>query len=287
VNAEFLTGYVQWIIESYAPNVGYDFPFWSFNAFAAPSLEDYPLLKGGSSIVMGDGMRMFLESAEIDDTGPDYVPFREFAHHVQFENNFNFGNSPEDTRRTELMADALAACFAHSPRGASFSTDRVQEISETAYAIGDCQFDNPGHHGTPNQRAKAIQFALNLIDETEDKTQISSSADFMAIFDAELEDILASDIPYSVCENFAVHARTTVTFAGVFTTIGADMGVSPGTSISGSYVFMDGGEVVDDSSVFAASVLTAHTAAMAVQPESGPMDIEIGGKTFTPGTCRS
>jgi hypothetical protein len=121
-NAEALTGYTQWIIESYAPNVGYDFPLWSFNAFAAPSFEDYPILKGGSSIVMGDGLRMFLESAETDDSGPDFIFFHEFAHQVQFGNNIDFGNSPEDTRRAELMADALAAYFGHSPSGASFST---------------------------------------------------------------------------------------------------------------------------------------------------------------------
>jgi hypothetical protein len=40
-----------------------------------------------------------------------------------------------------------------------------------------------------------------------------------------------------------------------------------------------------DSEVFAASVLAAHAAAM--QEPSDHMEIEIGGKTFTPGTHRS
>jgi hypothetical protein len=91
-----------------------------------------------------------------------------------------------------------------------------------------------------------------------------------------------------VCENFAVHARTTVTFAGVESTIhgGGDVGVFPGTSVTGSYAFEGSGEVVlADSHVFADSVTAAHAAAMEVDGTDIP--IEIGGKTFTPGTYRS
>jgi hypothetical protein len=74
------------------------------------------------------------------------------------------------------------------------------------------------------------------------------------------------------------------------------VGVSPGTSITGSFAFdnsgnatgafqFDIGEVVSDSVSFAAHVLDAHTEAM--QEPSGPMDIEMGGEIFTPGTYRS
>jgi hypothetical protein len=98
-------------------------------------------------------------------------------------------------------------------------------------------------------------------------------------------------VSHDLCENFAVHARTTVTFDGAVSTVyGGDVGVSPGTSITGSYTFdVDGknaGQVVLDSSAFAASVLTAHAEAMMQEP-SVHMDIEIGGLTFTPGTYRS
>jgi hypothetical protein len=64
------------------------------------------------------------------------------------------------------------------------------------------------------------------------------------------------------------------------------VGVSPGTSIKGSYTF-DGGQVVLGSDEFAASVLAAHTAAMKDGENDTPMDIEIGDKTFTIGTHRS
>jgi hypothetical protein len=94
-------------------------------------------------------------------------------------------------------------------------------------------------------------------------------------------------VSHAVCENFAVHAQTTVTFAGVTSTInGGDVGVSPGTSITGAFTFT-GGAVVADSAEFAARVLLAHAEAMAIRPDEDPLAIEIGGLTFTPGTYRS
>jgi hypothetical protein len=94
---------------------------------------------------------------------------------------------------------------------------------------------------------------------------------------------------HEVCENYAVHARTTVTFDGAPTTIHhGDVSVSPGTSITGAFYFIDGGEIVPDSADFAASVLVAHGDAMADHGGAEvTMEIEIGGLTFTPGTYRS
>jgi hypothetical protein len=99
-------------------------------------------------------------------------------------------------------------------------------------------------------------------------------------------------VSHDVCGNFAVHARTTVTFDGTMSTIhGGDVGVSPGTSITGSYTFDvvagDESGVALDSSVFATLVTDAHAAAMEVRADGKAMEIEIGGVTFTPGTYRS
>jgi hypothetical protein len=92
----------------------------------------------------------------------------------------------------------------------------------------------------------------------------------------------------SVCGNFAVHAGTTVTFAGGLTTIdGGDVGVSPGTAITGTPQMNNGGVIVGDSDAFAASVLAAHAAAMKFHVGEKSIAIELGGQTFTPGTYRS
>jgi hypothetical protein len=66
---------------------------------------------------------------------------------------------------------------------------------------------------------------------------------------------------------------------------GGDVGVFPGTNITGSYAFEDG-QVVLDSNIFAALVTTAHAAAMEVRVDGIAMAVEIGGLTFTPGTYR-
>jgi hypothetical protein len=55
---------------------------------------------------------------------------------------------------------------------------------------------------------------------------------------------------------------------------------------SGSYAFYDG-QVVLDYADFATSVLTYYVAAMEVGDGEKSLKIEIGWKTFTPGTYRS
>jgi hypothetical protein len=70
-----------------------------------------------------------------------------------------------------------------------------------------------------------------------------------------------------------------------------DVGVSPGTSITGSYTLSSSASneanVVYDSNVFADTVKAYHTAAMEVGDNEEAMAIEIGGQKFKPGTHRS
>jgi hypothetical protein len=62
--------------------------------------------------------------------------------------------------------------------------------------------------------------------------------------------------------------------------------VSPGTAMTGNPQFEDG-RVVTDSVDFVAAVLAAHATVMQEESMGPIMDIEIGGKTFTPGTYHS
>jgi hypothetical protein len=106
--------------------------------------------------------------------------------------------------------------------------------------------------------------------------------------DSPSVDATVESLSHSLCQNFAVFAGTTITFDGVTTTIhSGDVGVFPGTSITGSYVIENGTiSTANDSENFASSLLPAHTAAMAARSNTTTIS-EIGGLTFTPGTYRS
>jgi hypothetical protein len=102
-----------------------------------------------------------------------------------------------------------------------------------------------------------------------------------------------------VCENFAVHARATITFAGGVADTdkkitNGDIGVSPGDGsqnlpwITGTYTLGNGGVVTDDSD-FSTAVMFHH--ADLRSPRHGETyfgvgAIELGG-TYTPGVYRS
>jgi hypothetical protein len=93
---------------------------------------------------------------------------------------------------------------------------------------------------------------------------------------------------HDVCQNFAVHARDSVSFSGGKTTIyGGDVGVAPGTSITGTFEVVDGETFTGTSNLdFTDSVLVAYNEAMAVTGAT-LLPTEIGGLTFTPGTYRA
>jgi hypothetical protein len=97
----------------------------------------------------------------------------------------------------------------------------------------------------------------------------------------------------SVCQDYAVHARTTVTFDGAQTTVWkGNVGLFPGTSITNvvfpNFVEAGAGLIYTPSTSFAGLVLANHAAFMLARADGVSINTtEIGGLTFTPGTYRS
>jgi hypothetical protein len=168
----------------------YKHPYLSFNAYAAPADAD---LGTDKKIIMGDGIIEAYDELGYDDVASQAVLAHEYGHHVQFANNVTFTYSPEGTRRTELMADALAAYYLTHKRGATMNWKRVKQFLEVYYNIGDCAFTNPNHHGTPNQRLKAATWGYEVASDTKKKGKVMTSADFIEMFDEVLSDLVASD----------------------------------------------------------------------------------------------
>lgn len=194
-----IVDYVQSVIEA-DPGLGYDNPLFTLNAFAFTSEGapvGSPFYGVPDKIVMGDGISAALADLGLGTNAPDYVHAHEFGHHVQFELGVfdTFGGAPEDTRRTELMADAFGAYLCAHSRGASFQAKRIADVYGAGYLIGDCAFDNPGHHGTPNQREASTMWAAGVADNAENQGHIYSAQTMLELFDAQLPTLVAPDAP--------------------------------------------------------------------------------------------
>jgi hypothetical protein len=170
-------------------------PLFSFNAFAV-STNGGPI---PDKIVMGDGVLAGYEAVGFGDVAPQAVYAHEFAHHVQFENDYFSDPVPgattqaELTRYTELMADAMSAYYLTHKRGATMNQKRVAQFLQVFFQIGDCSFTNPGHHGTPNQRMRAAQFGFAVADRAQKQGHILSSEAFHDLFVAAYPGIVAPD----------------------------------------------------------------------------------------------
>ena len=174
---------------------GGNHPLFSFNAFAFTTY-------GGpipDKIVMGDGIMAGYAELGFGDVAPQAIFAHEFAHHIQFENGYfddmDEASAAEQTRYTELMADAMAAYYLTHKRGATMNAKRVAQFLEVFYQIGDCAFANSGHHGTPNQRMAAAELGFQLAAEAQKQGHIMSSEEFYQLFVAAYPELIAPDAP--------------------------------------------------------------------------------------------
>jgi hypothetical protein len=176
---------------------GGDNPLFTLNAFAFTAEGDPdPLVQGlPDKLIFGDGIVDALRAMGIGDVGPRAVMGHEFGHHVQFEDGL-FESSltgPEATRRTELMADAFGTYFATHARGLALNTKRVLQAERTFFDVGDCQFTDSGHHGTPNQRMRSAVWAADVANAARPQGRILPSMTFADMFEQELPSIIAPD----------------------------------------------------------------------------------------------
>jgi hypothetical protein len=174
----------------------YDNPLWTFNAFAfSGEGEPDPFIAAlPDKIVMGDGFIDAYDAIGLGDVGIRVILAHEFAHHVQFELGV-FETGPTDpaeaTRRTELMADAMAAYYGTHKKGLALNKKRVADALLSFYTVGDCQFDSPGHHGTPLQRERAADWGADLAAAAKPRSYVLSPATFVELFDEALPQIIS------------------------------------------------------------------------------------------------
>jgi hypothetical protein len=173
-----------------------DNPLWTFNAFAfsAEGETDPFIASLPDKLIIGDGILEAYDGIGLGDVGPRVIMAHEFAHHVQYElGTFDSGPSDpaEATRRTELMADAMASYFATHKKGLALNRKRVTDALLSFYSVGDCSFASPGHHGTPLQRERAADWGADLAAAARPRSAVLPAATVVEMFDAALPGIVS------------------------------------------------------------------------------------------------
>jgi predicted metalloprotease len=88
-----------------------------------------------------------------------YVVAHEYGHNIQQESGLLDGRSR--ALPTELNADCLAGTWAKWAYGQGrLDPGDTQEALDAALAVGDFDYLNPQHHGTPQERHDALQTGL-------------------------------------------------------------------------------------------------------------------------------
>jgi hypothetical protein len=127
------------------------------NAFASPNMSDarYP---DGTMVL---GLKLIQEECSPSRSGTcvsvAVVMAHEFAHILDFKYKYvkRGGKIPE------LFADYMAGVYLHT-RELTFSYTDIAEAAQSIFGKGDYDFNNPLHHGTPQERMNALLAGYNF-----------------------------------------------------------------------------------------------------------------------------
>ena len=189
--AEYWADLILQLLDIFPQYRNGDHPIFTFNSFAQPAFNFPPYGRIPDKVVMGDGILDGFTALGYEDVAPQAVLAHEYGHQVQFQLGVFSNGTPESTRRTELMADALSAYYLSHARGASMQWKRVKEFLAVFFNIGDCEFTSSGHHGTPLQRMAAAEWGYHLTDDAQKQGHILTAQKFLTLFNAALPGILA------------------------------------------------------------------------------------------------
>ena len=146
---------------------------------------------GNRSIVIGDGMIDVIAHVAQVEKGIAWTGIlaHEWAHHIQFNLVTDREATPEWTRHNELGADFMAAYFMTHPQGSQYLWSEEVDFYQLFFQIGDCEFQDEGHHGTPQQRMAAARMGYTIA-KTGAATAPLSQAEVLALFDTLVDEII-------------------------------------------------------------------------------------------------
>jgi predicted metalloprotease len=105
------------------------------------------------------------EDGTAADFGVAYAVAHEVGHAVQRDLDITEPEGSPTVAPTELQADCLAGVWSNAKYYQNvLEGNDIDEAVTTASAVGDYEFTNPGHHGTPEQRSAAFMVGYNSGD---------------------------------------------------------------------------------------------------------------------------
>jgi hypothetical protein len=193
-DAEYYADLVLQLLHTYPQYRNGDHPIFSFNGIAAPKFN---LPSNGVvpyRVILGDGVLDGYTAIGYGDVAPQALIAHEYGHILQYKlgliRDIIDIDSPETSRRIELMADAFSAYYLSHARGAAMQWKRVKQFLQVTYNAGDCDFTNLYHHGTPTQRMAAADWAYTLASNAQKQGHILSVQEFIALFNAHFSEII-------------------------------------------------------------------------------------------------
>ena len=101
------------------------------------------------------------------------------------------GSSPEETRSSELLADALSSYFNAHACGNAYGSDELNTVASVFMLTGDCFFEAISHHGTPDQRRCASLWGAYVARSS---MEVMDPSEFIKLFMEAEPKILAVDV---------------------------------------------------------------------------------------------
>jgi hypothetical protein len=95
------------------------------------------------------------------------------------------------TVREAHVASTRRTYYGVHKKGLALNKKRVTDALLSFYTAGDCQFADPGHHGTPLQRERAAAWGADLAAAARPRSYVLPAATFVELFEAALPGIVS------------------------------------------------------------------------------------------------
>jgi hypothetical protein len=163
-----------------------------WNDCKAPNAESLP----GGNILFGVNFFQLLITQNNGDSLPIAgVLAHEWAHQIQFDNGWMVQTEPT-VRSTELEADAFSGFYMALAKGWAWAY--INDYFTTLASIGDYDFTNPSHHGTPQERVAAANLGFTTGLNAMQTAQPLSYAQLHQIFSSSIQSFSTGELLDSV-----------------------------------------------------------------------------------------